>query len=604
MRDDRRLCSRRSRAVAGALLASLAAAGALGLLRAARAAPSPAERPAEKGSEAEAEAAFEAIRKAFDEEKGRDPWERIATIEKFATAPCKKAVEFLTELYGKEENPGIRIAISRALGKMGTLEAAKSFVQNGVPLLLQDALGADEVGKILRNRFDDAAEEWLVANLLKSPIREKPEVLSASLRAVTRFRTPKRMTFLLAELSKVSPAAQVAILEELRPLRDKSVAKGVLPLLRSPDVDVQIAAHEVLAELEGDAYRAHFVKGLKSPQWEIRALSVDALSKMEEKSLVKLASPLLADPDKRVRVSVVQAFLRRGGAEVIEPLFRALDGSDPRVQDDIADALARLTGQNFGPIRAQWESWWVQAKGRPAAYKAMGAEEFAKLKEEDAQRSKTVYFGLRVLSNNLAFLIDTSESMDEAYTPKARTKPGEEDSGSKGKTVVVDPKKAKGKTAKKPTTRKIDVAKRELTQVLSALRDGQSLTVLSFNTIVTDLVDTLGAASDEPKLIRLNASSREAVAGFVKGLKPAGLTNLLGAIREAMEYPEVDTIYLLSDGAPTAGVTDYDELLAEVERANRRRRIKINAISFDPKPEERRLLQALSERNFGVYVER
>ncbi|MGQ9590993.1 MAG: HEAT repeat domain-containing protein [Planctomycetota bacterium] len=487
---------------------------------------------------------------------------------------------------------------------MGTLEAAKSFVQNGVPLLLQDALGADEVGKILRNRFDDAAEEWIVANLLKSAIREKPEVLSASLRAVTRFRTPKRITFLLAELSKASPAAQVAILEELRPLRDKSVAKGVLPLLRSPDVDVQIAAHEVLSELEGDAYRAHFVKGLKSPQWEIRALSVDALSKMEEKSLVKLASPLLADPDKRVRVSVVQAFLRRGGAEVIEPLFRALDGSDPRVQDDIADALARLTGQNFGPIRAQWESWWVQAKGRPAAYKAMGAEEFAKLKEEDAQRSKTVYFGLRVLSNNLAFLIDTSESMDEAYTPKAKTKPGEEDSGSQGKTVVVDPKKAKGKTAKKPTTRKIDVAKRELTQVLSALRDGQSLTVLSFNTIVTDFVDTLGSASEEPKLVRLNASSREAVAGFVKGLKPAGLTNLLGAIREAMEYPEVDTIYLLSDGAPTAGVTDYEELLAEVERANRRRRIKINAISFDPKPEERRLLQALSERNFGVYVER
>ena len=79
---------------------------------------------------------------------------------------------------------------------------------------------------------------------------------------------------------------------------------------------------------------------------------------------------------------------------------------------------------------------------------------------------------------------------------------------------------------------------------------------------------------------------------------------MFGAIRDAMQYPSLDTIYLLSDGAPTEGVTDPVKLLAAVEKLNRRRRIKINTISFDPKPQERELLQALADRNFGVYVER
>ena len=63
-------------------------------------------------------------------------------------------------------------------------------------------------------------------------------------------------------------------------------------------------------------------------------------------------------------------------------------------------------------------------------------------------------------------------------------------------------------------------------------------------------------------------------------------------------------VYLLSDGAPTVGVVNHVDLLEEVMRLNRHRKVKINAISFDPKPEERELLQTLADRNFGVYVER
>jgi hypothetical protein len=126
---------------------------------------------------------------------------------------------------------------------------------------------------------------------------------------------------------------------------------------------------------------------------------------------------------------------------------------------------------------------------------------------------------------------------------------------------------------------------------------------LRFNSLITDFCQ-LALGADKKALARLGADIRPQISKFIAESQAGGLTNLLGALRTAMEYPELDTIYLLSDGAPTFGVTDYEELLSELERLNRRLRIKINVISFDPKPAERKLLQAISERHFGVYVER
>ena len=573
-------------------------------LQGAQGAPKGKEEIAE--AEAEAEQLFDGILEQFEKEKKLQPYERMPTVEKFGTARCKKTVEFLIELYGKEENSGLRVAISHALGKIGTLEAVKGIVTVGAPLLLADPVGVEELGTSLRGPLDPAAEEWLIKNGLSPEIRKDPRGFDIMLKAMSKLKSKNRIPLLLTELKKGSAGVQIAVLEALRPLAEERVAQAAIPLLGSTDVGVQVAAYDVVAALPGAKYRRYFVSGLKSPQWEVRALSVDAIAKLNDKETVKLVAPLLNDKDKRVQISVVQAFLVRGGSDVIEPLFKALDTVDPRVQDDIADALARLTGKNLGPFSAQWESWWIQNKGKAENYKAMSAEAFAKIKEEDKNQAKTVYFGLRVLSNNIGFLFDTSESMDEEYTPKAPTAEKQGDDKDRGKTVVekpVDKTKGKGKTKKKKVTTKLDIAKKELTSVVKALKDGQNIDIFRFDSRVTDFV-AQALDPEKKSLAKLSPQIRPQINAFIQASTAGGLTNLSGVLKAAMEYPNIDTIYLLSDGAPTMGITDHQELLNEVDRLNRRLKIKINTISFDPKPEERRLLQTLSERNFGVYVER
>ena len=63
--------------------------------------------------------------------------------------------------------------------------------------------------------------------------------------------------------------------------------------------------------------------------------------------------------------------------------------------------------------------------------------------------------------------------------------------------------------------------------------------------------------------------------------------------------PYVDTVYLLSDGHPTAGEkTETEDILRAVGGMNRLKGIQINTISIGTDSE---LMKKLAERNSGIY---
>ena len=69
----------------------------------------------------------------------------------------------------------------------------------------------------------------------------------------------------------------------------------------------------------------------------------------------------------------------------------------------------------------------------------------------------------------------------------------------------------------------------------------------------------------------------------------------------AMEDPEVDTIYLLTDGVPSSGeLADPEEILEVIMRENRIRQIVIHCISIGMKST---LLKDLANLTGGQYKE-
>src|SRR5690606_2039863 len=92
-----------------------------------------------------------------------------------------------------------------------------------------------------------------------------------------------------------------------------------------------------------------------------------------------------------------------------------------------------------------------------------------------------------------------------------------------------------------------------------------------------------------PALVALDDAAKDDLIGrYLPSLVPRGPTNLYGALDAAFQFAGrglhdkyyaagFDTLYVLSDGGPTAGaVVDPDEILRRVREVNKLRRITIH----------------------------
>jgi Mg-chelatase subunit ChlD len=104
----------------------------------------------------------------------------------------------------------------------------------------------------------------------------------------------------------------------------------------------------------------------------------------------------------------------------------------------------------------------------------------------------------------------------------------------------------------------------------------------------------------QKKLVPLSRFRPQALKA-VKALKTRGGTNIYDTLEMAFEDKDVDTIYLLSDGAPGSGkIVDTTEILKEIRKKNRSRQIIINTISLGTSS----FMRDLAEQNGGTYVEK
>jgi len=120
---------------------------------------------------------------------------------------------------------------------------------------------------------------------------------------------------------------------------------------------------------------------------------------------------------------------------------------------------------------------------------------------------------------------------------------------------------------------KLEQAKKALNFCIENLNEGDRFEILRFSTEVEPLFD---------KLVEANKSNRTRAGDFVKDLKPMGATALEDAMLKALALrhresnPEGQTnssgrpfvVIFLTDGMPTVGTTDENQIVAHVQKAN------------------------------------
>ena len=366
-----------------------------------------------------------------------------------------------------------------------------------------------------------------------------------------------------------------SLLRAQRSARDGARLRLLSLLGRANAAPVRAALHELLAGEKDAAARAELI---------------DALAATGDRDLVpRLLDTYLLDPSWHVRSRAAAGLARLRVREAIPALIARLEAEDGRVRTDFGAALTSLTGRDFHGNVELWRRWWKDHEESFVVPEVAEVEEQAS--EEARERAGTTFFGIETESDRVLFVLDLSGSMEFSIVP--RDNPDDDPNR--------DPDKPRGDELSRLTA-----AKRELVKALGGIDEGADFNLVLYASDVWTWQDGL---------VEMDVETRAAAVRFVEDLSGLGGTNIHGALELALDVagaeagdswasPAIDTIFLLSDGRPSVGLTtDPDEILAYVRERNRSAGIVIHTIGISG-AQDAYLLRNLAEQNRGVYAAR
>ncbi|HEX5136278.1 MAG TPA: HEAT repeat domain-containing protein [Planctomycetota bacterium] len=300
---------------------------------------------------------------------------------------------------------------------------------------------------------------------------------------------------------------------------------------------------------------------LASADGNDRLAAVDCIVESGDPAAAPLLAGRLADPMWQVRLAAAHGLGVVRAGDSVPALIAALGKEERlRVRKTIGESLFRLTGEDFGEMKDLWERWWRE-RGEGFVMAAKAPERKEAPLGDGERRTVATFYGVPVDSDRVVFVLDISSSMGGADFGQGTTE--------------------------------LERAVKETLRVVKALPPSAKANVIVFETEVRRW---------KKGLTTLSAGARKTLEEFLGEQKPAGSTNLYDALESALLMKDVETIYLLSDGDPTAGrITDHDEILEAVRRLNRETRAAVHCVSLGG---ESRLLRHIAEATMGTYVTR
>jgi len=397
-------------------------------------------------------------------------------------------------------------------------------------------------------------------------------------KALGRFKGEASVKELLKELTGNSNwQKRAGIAEALGQASGGEVLQALIDVIKKDsEPQVRIAAMDALRELKAGAPEvvAALVEQLKNEYWQVKATAVATLRAL-------------------------------GSRDAVEPLIEAMGKNEGRLRQDIAEALAALTGVNKHNDPSAWKAWWDASKEEvlKGTYKPAAGD----VASGDGPKGATTFYGIPVLSKNVIFILDRSGSMAE---PSEWEIP---------KEVATGGGKKESPEIKQEGTRKIDIARWQLKRTLAMMPDGVEFNLIFYSHEWTILSE---------RMLKLSAGTRKTAYEFIDKLDPFGPTNVYdplekglayssaGAMAEKIAKSGVDTIYFLTDGMPNAGqVPKADDILVKIRDLNKTKKVKIHTVGVftSPKtpnplqPNEVELggkfLKQLADENGGTYID-
>jgi hypothetical protein len=490
---------------------------------------------------------------------------------------------------------------SSALEWRNALETLKGLDAAPVAKALVDASGQCEVER---------------AALEEAQNRAKDEIAELTAEDMTQRRQMPQPKFQRLQSLKARVIAQTAEIDALAALEKEVIA----PLLEmKSDASVAwLCGHALCAKQVPYKLKVAVARAAAVRDPAMVALLTTSLAKARENEEIAIlisglaaAGPAarpaaatvaarLAEKEATLREQAAAALALIAAPEGVAPLIHALEvESDAHTRQKMGIALETLTRKEFGETAGAWKDWWtkdgptVMAGGTPLGG---GSSKLSRSLTEPiivggdkrgGRASARSYYGIPVDGKSTVYVIDCSGSMVASIKdPHYDEKRVPEDGGKESR---------------------MEASKVALIDVLGKLGPKDQFDVVAFSDQIHPYAPGLRAAA--PMEV---ANAQE----FVRQLVPANCTNIHDAMQEAFRLAGrgafdkwyasgVDTIFLLTDGAPTTPDNtpdSTDAVLEAVRQWNPAKRVVIHTIGIG-KDINDVFLKQLSVENGGRFVQ-
>lgn len=386
--------------------------------------------------------------------------------------------------------------------------------------------------------------------------------------------------------------ARAGIARVLGELKDAAARPGLEPLLTDSYWLVRANAAQALARIGDKASLPLLEQALADKQEKVWIAVADAVATFGERSKAAtlLTAPMLAHRAWQVRLTACRALIRYGTEEALDALIDRYELEGGRLQRELRAALKAVAKDDLGEKADTWRKWWAEQKQKhggqlpPDVPGPRNPEDDRYAKPKPATKDEPRYYGRRIFSRAVGFVLDTSGSM---------------------KTIINVPPEAAKRLGEMPASgTRAQLAQFALIEGLRSLDPRARFTLVLFASEVRPWKDVLVPA----------AGNIEAAVGAVESATFDGETNIYGALKAALglhEKPTLDatldpipdTVYFLTDGAPTRGeITSTPELLSWFEDLNRFAKVELHVIAMGNLGVDLDFLGALAKVGGGEFI--
>ena len=448
-----------------------------------------------------------------------------------------------------------RAEAARALAKEGSPEATKVLVE-----LLSDRVATVRDAAVTGC---DGVSDAESVKVLASAARSKDELTRRNAAdALGRTKSAAAISA-LETLATRDASAQVradALDALARYQGDEKAASVAKAAVADKDPFVRAAAVDAAGRIGGAGAVEIVTKALSDADEGVRCVALMARTRVARAEALAGFAAAATDPSWRIRAQCVDDALTLREAPAIDALVALVGDRTTRVAAAAHRTLQRLTGKEIGRDPELWSAWWLANK---ASWKPPQGD-LDRDAADDPKRTTARYHGLEVATDAAVFVADLSGSM------KTPLNSGE-------------------------TRTRWEVAADELRRTLGALPDSFVADVVLFSGAVR-------SALDRPQ--KLAPLAREKAEAFIAAAAPRGGGDLLGGVLAALAQDDIDTVFLLSDGAPTLGdFVDTARIRAAIRQRNRTRKCVIESIGFGAsRAAERAFLEGVARDSGGRGV--